>query len=185
VKKPERQQLVIFGIAMVIVTGFGLFQYYPLARKADSIRKTIEQQQVVSDETDQLIQQMAQLRNQVESLKPLQAEFEKKLPRTRQFSALWQQITDVMNQRGLTEQVVQRDTESDDSRFGTVRIHLQCGGTFQQMFEFFRSLQTMDRFIRIESFQMTNEADYSGRIKLDAVARVYFQVASSDSQGGL
>jgi CHASE3 domain sensor protein len=75
VKKLERQQLVIFGIAMAIVTGFGLFQYYPLARKADSIRKTIEQQQVVSDETDQLIQQMAQLRNQVESLKPLEAEF--------------------------------------------------------------------------------------------------------------
>jgi len=107
---------------------------------------------VVSDETDQLIRQMSQLRNQVESLKPLEAEFDKKLPRTRQFAALWQQITDVMNQRGLTEQVVQREVESDDSRFGTVRIRLQCGGTFQQMFDFFRSLQTMDRFIRIESF---------------------------------
>ncbi len=181
-KKLERQQLVIFGIAMAIVTGFGLFQYYPLAHKADWIRKTSERQQVVSDETDQLIRQMSQLRNQVESLKPLEAEFDKKLPRTRQFAALWQQITDVMNQRGLTEQVVQREVESDDSRFGTVRIRLQCGGTFQQMFDFFRSLQTMDRFIRIESFQLTNETDYSGRVKLDAVARVFFQVANSDSQ---
>ena len=167
---------------MVIVTGFGLFQYYPLARKADSIRKTIEQQQVVSDETDQLIRQMSQLRHQVESLKPLEAEFDKKLPGTRQFAALWQQIADVMNQHRLTDQVVQRETESDDNRFGTVRIRLQCGGTFRQMFEFFRSLQTMDRFIRIESFQLTNETDYSGRVKLDAVARIYFQVASADSQ---
>lgn len=180
-KKMEKQQLVIFGIAMVIVTGFGLFQYYPLARKADSIRKTKEQQQVVSDETDQLIQQMAQLRGQVESLEPLKAEFEKKLPRTRQSAALWQQITDVMTQHRLADQVVQRDAESDDGRFGTVRIRLQCSGTFGQMFELFRSLQTMDRFIRVESFQMNNETDYSGRVKLDAMARVYYQMASSES----
>lgn len=167
---------------MAIVTGFGLFQYYPHVRTAHTIRKTIEQQQVISDETDLLIQQMSQLRGQVESLKPLKTEFEEKLPRTRQVAALWQQITDVMNQHRLTNQVVQRESESEDGRFGTVRIHLECGGSFRQMFEFFRSMQTLDRFIRIEKFTLTNENNYSGQVKLDATARVYYQVASNDSQ---
>jgi Tfp pilus assembly protein PilO len=181
VKKLERQQVMIFGIAMAIVAGFGLFQYYPMARKADSIRKTIEQQQVVSDETDQLIQQMSRLRNQVESLKPLVTEFERKLPRSRQFASLWQQISDAMNQHRLTDQVVQRDAESDDSRFGSLRIRLQCTGTYQQLFGFFQSLQSLDRFVRIENFQISNDNEYSGRVKLEAVARVYYQIASSET----
>ncbi len=170
---------------MAIVTGFGLFQYYPQVRTAQTIRKTIEQQQVTSDETDLLIQQMAQLRKQVEELKPLKTEFEEKLPRTRQVASLWQQITDVMNQHRLTDQVVQRESESEDSRFGTVRIHLQCGGTFPQIFGFFRSLQSLDRFIRIEKFQITNDNQYSGQVKLDASASVYYQVESTNSQRGV
>ncbi|NLH16082.1 MAG: type 4a pilus biogenesis protein PilO [Phycisphaerae bacterium] len=181
-KRLERQQWVIFGIAMTIVTGFGLFQYYPHVRTAHTIRKAIEQQKVISDETDLLIQQMSQLRGQVDSLKPVKAEFEEKLPRTRQVAALWQQITDVMNQHRLTSQVVQRESESEDDRFGTVRIHLECGGTFQQMYAFFQSLHALDRFIRIEKFKLTNENNYSGQVKLDATAQVYYQIASTDSQ---
>ncbi len=177
----EKQQVIIFAVAALIVVGFGLFQYYPMTQKARTIRKTIEQQQVVSAETDQFIQQMAQLRQQVEQLQPVQKDFEQKFPRSIRIAGLWQQIADVMSQHNLANQEVKREGESEDGRFGVVRIRIQGSGSYRQMFDFFRSIQKLDRFIRIDTIQLTNDNELSGQVKLDAAARVYYQVAASDS----
>ena len=121
------------------------------------------------------------LRGQANALRVKLADYDLRIPPDRRFADLWHRMAEAMNRHNLQDQVVQPGTETTGQIVGSIPIKLQCSGTLEQIFEFLKSLTEFERLIRIEELQLQNDADYSGWIKLDATARVYYQAAVEPS----
>ncbi len=180
-KHPEKKQMQIIGIAAVIIVGFGVLRFYPLARRMAEIRRTRRQQSAAVAQVRQYTMGIPALRRQADDLRVKLADYDLRIPPDRRFADLWHQIAEAMNRHNLQEQVVQPGEETTGQIVGCIPIKIQCSGTFEQIFEFLKSLTEFERLIRIEELQLQNDSDYSGRIKLDATARVYYQAAVGPS----
>ena len=113
-------------------------------------------------------------------MRSVAGDFDRKIPKNRNFADLWDQIAKVMNRHNLQEQLVQPGTEIKGDELNCIPISIQCTGSHSQIFEFFKSLQKFDRLIRVESVTLTNDSDFTGRVKMDADANVYYQADGSN-----
>ena len=180
-KHPEKKQVQIIGITAVIILCFGVLRFYPLGRRLANIRRTRGQQIAAVAQVRQYTMDIPALRRQADDLRVKLADYDLRIPSDRRFADLWHRIAEAMNRQNLQDQVVQPGRETTSQIVGCIPITIQCSGTLEQIFEFLKSLSDFERLIRIEELQLQNDADYSGRIKLDATARVYYQAAVEPS----
>jgi hypothetical protein len=52
---------------------------------------------------------------------------------------------------------------------------MQCKGRLEQIFNFFRSLQKMDRAIRVEKVELINDQEFNGDVTMNTDASVYYE----------
>jgi Tfp pilus assembly protein PilO len=180
-KHPEKKQMQIIGIAAVIIVGFGVLRFYPLARRMAEIRRIRRQQIAAVAQVRQYTMGIPALRRQADDLRVKLADYDLRIPPDRRFADLWHRMAEAMNRHNLQEQVVQPGGETTSQIVGCIPITIQCSGTLEHIFEFLKSLSDFERLIRIEELQLQNDADYSGRIKLNATAKVYYQTAVEPS----
>ena len=178
-KRFERQQLIIFALAVVIVAGFIGFRYYPLARSAKAAEYTATGQLTMIAQTNENIRQLPELRRDIDELCRATGNYDKKIPQERQFADLWRQIAEVMNKHNLQNQLVQPGAEIKGEKVNCIPISIKCEGSFKQIFELLQSLQGLQRLIRIESLNLANDNDFTGSIKMQADAKVYYQAYES------
>ena len=93
-----------------------------------------------------------------------------------QFAELWQQIADVMNRLNLTDQIVQPGKENIGRTINSIPITIQCAGRSSSCSSF-SALRRFDRAVRIEKCQLLNDNDFSGQLKLNAVATIFYQTS--------
>ncbi len=180
-KHPEKKQVQIIGIAAVIILGFAVLRFYPLTRRMADIRRTRREQNAAVAQVRQYTMGIPALRRQADDLRVKLADYDRRIPPDRQFADLWHRMAEAMNRHDLQEQIVQPGVETTCQIVGCIPITIQCSGTLEQIFEFLRSLAHFERLLRIEELQLQNDADYSGRIKLSATAKVYYQAAVGPS----
>ena len=176
----EKQQVIILALALIIFAGFGMFRYYPLAKRRSAAQKSNMEHLVKIAETKAYGQQLPIIRQKIDELRIVAGDFDKKIPKDRNFADLWDQIAKVMNRHNLKEQLVQPGNEIKGDELNCIPISIQCTGSLSQIFEFFKSLQKFDRLIRVESVTLTNDSDFTGRIKMNADANVYYQAGTAN-----
>lgn len=176
-KLPERQQLIIVAIAMAIICGFGAGRLYPLSRESLELKKIRASQEVESAKVDQYGAMLPAFRQRVQELEEETADFDVRIPGDRRFADLWQRMADVMNRHNLTDQIVQPGGEIVGERVNRIPIKIQCTGTVSQIFAMLGSLDEFERTIRIEKLELSSDDEFSGQVKLDAQANVYYHHA--------
>lgn len=179
--KLDKQQLIILSLSAVIVCGFGVFQYIPLIRQKHAVQEGMAQQDQLSE---MICSQSALLPELIQQEKQLQEElipFSRKIPQGRQFSQLWQQIADVMNECKLTDQLVQPGEELKADSLCSIPLTFECRGSLEQLFAFFQAMENMDRLIRFEDVKFENDSDFNAVVKLNAKANVYYQPDTGDN----
>jgi Tfp pilus assembly protein PilO len=159
-----------------------MFGYLPIARQKLVLRESMRRQSVTLEQIRVQSRQLPELEKKVESLELKTAEFDAKVPQERQFAQLWQTITQIMNEHRLSNQLVQPGEEIRGEPVSRMELTLQCSGTFEDVFELFRSLEQMDRLVRIERVQLKNDESFSGQVSVAALASVYFQ--TNDNKNG-
>ena len=180
-KYPERKQVQIIGIAAAVIVGFVVLRFYPLARRMRDIRHLRSAQDIAVTQVREYSIGIPVLRRQVGELRVSLADYARRIPPGRQFADLWHRIADVMNRHNLQDQIIQPGSETTGPTVGCIPITIQCSGTLEQVLEFLQSLADFERVIRIDKLQLLNDADFSGRIKLNADAKVYYQTAVEPS----
>ncbi len=180
-KYPEKRQVQIIGIAAAIIVGFGVLRFYPLARRMTDIRQVRAAQDIEVGQVRDYSTGIPVLRRQVGELRVSLADYARRIPPGRQFADLWHRIADVMNRHNLQDQIVQPGSETTGPTVGCIPITIQCSGTLDQVFEFLKSLAEFERVIRIDKLQLVNDTEFSGRVKLSADAKVYYQAAVEPS----
>ena len=181
-KRLEKKQWVIIGLAGAIIAGFALLRFYPVIRRSAEIGRIRHAQEADVARVRECAVQLPDLRRQVDRLKLQTADYGRRIPEARQFAELWRQIAEVMNRLNLTDQIVEPGKENIGRKVNSIPITIQCAGRLDQLFEFLESLRRFDRTLRIEKCQLLNDSDFSGRLKLNAQATVFYQ--NADASGG-
>ena len=177
----KRQQLIILGLAVSIIAGFAVFLYYPLAKQARVVKQADAAQSAAAARADTRNRRLPTLREKAETLQRKLHNYDKKIPQNRRFATLWQEIADVMNEHNLKDQLVQPGPEIEGTELNCIPISIQCSGRLNQIFEFLKSLQQLERVIRIEQFQLLNDRDFTGQLKMNAEANVYYKAPDAEA----
>lgn len=171
----DKQQTVLLAAVALLAAGFGVFRYMPLLRQRQALDETIEQNRQTLEQIQTQGARLEELTAQRERLETQTAAFNAQIPAGRSFAELWRQIADLMDQCNLTDQLVQPAQPMESGQVGTIPITLACSGTMQDIYAFFQAIEQWDRLIRFEQVELTNDTTFSGSVKLNGKAHLYYQ----------
>jgi Tfp pilus assembly protein PilO len=170
----DKQQIIIIVVAVISLGGFGVLRYLPLASKTRSIKAARAQFQIGDEQVKTQARQLPILNARIEQVKQQIGDYNRKIPVGRRFATLYDEITAVMKKHDLSEQLIQPGSETVGEEISSIPISINCSGRLKDVFEFFRSIESFDRVIRIENFEMKSELDQDiVAVKADAI--VYYR----------
>jgi len=171
----ERKQILIIAAAVVMTGGFLLFRYLPLRGRM----KEMEQLRAIQSAsvTQQVIEsgQLPILRKQLADLKATVGNYDARVPLSRSLGEFLQKVAGLMNEHNLVEQEIGPGTDVKSDGLNGVPVSIRCKGSLEQIFEFYGSLQSLDRLVRIERVQLVNDKNFSGQVKMEAETVIYYR----------
>ncbi|WP_169853123.1 type 4a pilus biogenesis protein PilO [Anaerohalosphaera lusitana] len=172
----ERQQLLIIAVALGILGIFGAAIYAPLARQTMRLKTT---KASVHDENGKVKSQIERIPSTVREKRELAAavgDFEAKIPTERRFAQVWEQLAEVMNEEGLTDQLIQPGVEvKGKDELVCIPLSIECTGDLGQIYAFFRSLEELERLIRVDRLEISEDKDSDGKLKMTANAKIFYR----------
>lgn len=180
-KYPDKQQAIILAVSAVLMGGFGVFSYVPILRQKHAIREQMDQQAQVIEEVCSKSVLLPEIKHRKNKIEQEMEPFFRKIPQGRNFAQLWQQVADVMNECSLKEQLVQPGSELKSSRLCSIPLMIECKGSLEQLYSFLQQIEDFDRLIRFEQIEFKNDDDFSGFVKMNARASVYYQLDRTDN----
>ncbi|MCE5186321.1 MAG: type 4a pilus biogenesis protein PilO [Planctomycetaceae bacterium] len=174
-KRLDRPQSLILLTAIVMLAGFGGLRYWPLLRQRHVLAAQMEQQSLQMEEIRQYSSLLPELRHRQRDLEDHLRRFTTQIPAQRDFAGLWQQIADAMNTCALREPWVQPGAETRSGRLCCIPVTIECKGSLEQVFAFCKSLEGMERLVRMEEMKLENSAELNAELKMKARVAVYYQ----------
>lgn len=171
----DKQPTVLVAAVLLLAAGFGIFRYLPLLRQRQAMDETIAQNHMTLQNIQTQKIRLPELTEQFERMQARSAAFNAGIPAGRSFGELWRQIADLMNQYNLTDQLVQPAQPIETEQLGVIPLTLACTGRMRDIYAFFRAIEQWDRLIRFEQVEFTNDSAFSGSVKLNAKAQLYYQ----------
>jgi Tfp pilus assembly protein PilO len=171
----ERQQTVIFVLGGVIVGGFILLRYLPLQKRIRAVEQSLASQRLVIAKASAESQQTAMVKEQLLQLQKAVENYEANIPAQRALGEFLHRIANLMNEHNLQEQLVQPGSETKADELNCIPISMRCKGSLKQIFEFFKSLEKLDRLVRIEEVKLLNDRDFSGEVSMETKAVIYYR----------
>lgn len=172
-----KNKQIVMSIALVIVVVlFVFFQFLPLSRKTRDLKAA--NAKLISENTvsNTFIEAVPQLKEQVEEMKPDVGDFEVKIPHGRSHGIFLQNLAQTMQQYGLTELVIQLGAEVKTSELSGIPIDIRCKGTLVQIFEFFKSLESFERIVRVGGITLTNDDKLDGVLTMIAKVEIFYRM---------
>ena len=170
----ERQQIVIFCLAGVMAGGFVLFRYLPLRKRTKTIEQTQAAQKLAITKASAESEQLPALKEQLLKLQEAIGNYESNIPAHRDLGVFLHRIADLMNEHNLKEQLIQPGKETEAKELNCIPVNMRCKGGLKQIFEFYKSLQGLDRSVRIEQVKLVNDSDFSGEVSMETKAVIYY-----------
>jgi len=160
------------------VAGFLLFRYLPLRKKMKAVEKTRAAQALVINKGMAKNEQLPSLREEFEKLQSEVSNYERQIPADRELGTFLHKIADLMNSHNLKGQFIEPGEEVEGEELNYIPVNMKCRGKLKQIFEFYKSLQSLERLVRIEEVKLLNENNFSGEINMQTRAVVYYRPQS-------
>ncbi|MHC4659408.1 MAG: type IV pilus inner membrane component PilO [Planctomycetota bacterium] len=171
----ERRQIVICAVAGAMVGGFVLFRYLPLRKRIKTVEQTKAAQRDAVTKALAEQGQLPILKEQLRKLKTTVGDYEARVPGHGDLGPFLHRIANLMNEHNLREQRVQPGKEVEAEGLNCIPVSMQCKGGLKQIFEFFYSLQALERLVRIERVKLENDKDFSGELSMRTDTVVYYR----------
>jgi Tfp pilus assembly protein PilO len=174
-KIPERKQIYL-GAAMLGLIGIFAFGLYkPLQNRIKDLRLAQADKRYERIRARFEVQQLPVLKQQMEQIRLTVGEMDKKLPGDRMLGEFLEQIADAMNKHNLKERVVEPKEEFKIDKCVCIPVRMQCSGSIQEIFGFFKTMENFERLIRIEALELKNGPDLNGKVIMTAQADIYYR----------
>lgn len=171
----ERQQVVICVVAGVMVGGFLLFRYLPLRKRIKAIAHTRVFQKAAAAKALSQSGQLPTLKEQLQELRQVVGNYEAKVPSHNGLGVFLKHIANLMNEHNLREQRIEPGGEVQAEGLNCVPVTMQCKGRLKHIFEFFDSLQSLERLVRIGWVKLQNDNHFSGEVSMQAETVIYYR----------
>ncbi len=172
----ERQQTVICIVAGAMVGGFVLFRYLPLQKRIKAVEQRRAEQAIVIAKASAESEQLPALEERLLKLRSTVGNYGRQVPESRNLGGFLHGIADLMNKHNLREQLVQPGKEIEADELNCIPVSMQCRGRLKRIFEFYKSLQGLDRLIRIEHVKLDNDGDFGGEVSIQTQAVIYYSL---------
>jgi len=180
-KNIDKQQMLILIAGAGLLIAFGVFRYVPIVRQKLMLKDQMTRQSLTMEQIQEYSRRLPELKQQQRRLTEQLQDNAGKIPEGKQFARLWQQIAEVMNTCNLRDQLVQPGNEKTSDELGCVPLTIQCTGSAEQMFQFFRMLEDFERLVCFDQVQLENDSEFSGNLKLNAKAKVYYRPENANN----
>lgn len=154
---------------------FVLFRYLPLQRRIKATKWTRTAQMLAIAKASGQGEQLPALEKQLLKLQRVVANYERQVPWHRGLGMFLHKIADLMDEQNLKEQVIRPGKEIEADGLHCMPVSMQCKGTLKQIFGFYKSLQGLDRLVRVEQVKLENESDFSGKVCSQTKAVIYYR----------
>ncbi len=180
----ERQQTVICIVAGAMVGGFVLFRYLPLQKRIKAVEQRRAEQALVIAKASAESEQLPALEERLLKLRSTVGNYGRQVPEDRNLGGFLHGIADLMNKHNLREQLIQPGKETEAAELNCIPVNVQCRGRLKRIFEFYKSLQGLDRLVRIEQVKLTNDSDFTGEVKVQTKAVIYYRAQAGQAPAG-
>jgi Tfp pilus assembly protein PilO len=171
----ERKQIAICVTAAVMIAGFVLFRYLPLQRRIKAIKGKRAAQILAMTKASSESRRLPALKEELLRMQRAAVIYERQVPRERALGVFLQEIAGLMNEHNLREQLVQPGKEIEAGELNCIPVDMQCKGRLEQIFEFYKSLQKLNRLARIEQVKLVNDRDFAGEVSMQTKAIIYYR----------
>ena len=93
----------------------------------------------------------------------------------REFGAFLQDVSGLMAQHHLQEQVIDPCAETPVEGLTAVPVAVRCRGELTDLFGFYRQLGSIKRLVRVDNVRFTNDPAMSGRVQMDAQMVIFYR----------
>jgi len=170
----DKQQVLICIVGAAMIGGFVLFRYLPLRQRIRAVERAIAAQSVAARKAWAQSGQLPVLREHLAKLEKTVGDYEAKVPGRRNLGGFLHRIAGLMNEHNLKDQLVQPGKEIQAEGLNCIPVSMKCEGRLEQVFNFFTSLQALDRLIRIEQIDLSNQNGFSGEVSMHTEAVIYY-----------
>lgn len=181
----RKQQVWVCVIAGLFLSDFILCGYLPSHQRLTSLLQAREHQQSMIQMAAAQRAELPGLRTRLRDTEATVERFEACVPSDKALGAFLQRITAVMAEHELTDPMVLPGKEQEAADLGCIPLQMTCEGTLTNLFEFFNTLRTLDRVVRIEKVTLENDPGFSGRLAMQADAYIFYQAKSSRPAGAV
>lgn len=171
----DRRQLIIFIAAGAVVAGFVFFRYLPLKRKIKAVEKKKAEYVITLGKATAEGKQMAALKTQLAKMQTVAGNYNQQVPSDRDLGGFLHTIAKLMSAHELKNQMVQPAEEIEVKNLYCIPILMQCKGGLSEIFAFYKSLQELDRLVRIEQVNLDNKDDFDGEVRMRTKATIYYR----------
>jgi Tfp pilus assembly protein PilO len=176
-----KQQALILIAAAVLISAYLLLRYLPMRRIAADLKREKMAQNVLIVSGQARQDELPKLQERLDELKEELADFDSKIPFDTQLGQFLGRIAALMDKYGLTEQQIAPHEEINAEPLVCTTVTMKCRGTLEQIHRFCRSLQELDRAVRIEKFHLVNDPEYTGQLHMEAETVIYHRLPQGKS----
>jgi Tfp pilus assembly protein PilO len=171
----KRQQVSICIVAGLLVADFVLFGYMPSYQRFKEVEEGRAEQTHAIARASAESRKLPVIREKLLKLRKATENYEVDVPDQRELGVFLHKIADLMDEQNLKEQVVTPGKEVKADDLNCIPVDMRCKGGLKQIFEFFKSLQGLDRLVRIEQVKLMNDRDFSGEVSMQTNAIIYYR----------
>lgn len=171
----EKQQIIILVIATVVIGSFVLFRYKPLHGEIHDIKQVRSTQLLTIAKGISDSKQLPLVMEQIKILDLQLQNFEARIPKKGTTGQFIRKITELMDRNDLEEKQITPRQEIKSEYLNCIPINMQCKGSMEQIFDFYRQLQNLERLVRIQNVRLNNDEEFSGRVNMDTELVIYYK----------
>jgi Tfp pilus assembly protein PilO len=174
-----KQQVLVLIAAAVLVIGFVVFRYLPLHKSSAALKKEQLSQKTLIARAQIRENELPNLQAQLDELEDELADFDFRIPYDTQLGQFLGRVAALMDEHKLTEQQIAPHDDIESGQLVCTPVTMKCRGRLDQIRGFCQSLQGLDRAVRIEKFQLVNDSEYRGQLRMEAKTVIYHRGQTS------
>lgn len=177
--------LAVVGVVVALTGAFAFGLLLPGAKELDDCHERLGVDQNIVQEKQKQVGDVSHLYASIMEMNEATRDYREKLPADRRFGQFLSDLSAMLRAAQIGDYVVQpRSAMEVDPQKLPASLKLSAGttilpvnisfeGSFSQVFEFLKGLESMKRVMHVESLRLTNDEDEPGHVAVEMMLHTY------------
>ncbi len=175
----RKQQMWVYVIGVLFVVDFLFYGYLPSHRQLQTLRRAKSQHTQTIGAAASQEEVLPSLERRLEEAKTTVNHYKGSIPSESEVGLFMRQIAHIMAEHNLTDQEVIPLKETMAGELRCIPVHMNCSGSLEGIFGFFRDIQGLGRLVRIEKASLRNDSKFSGQVTMKTETVIFYRPSMS------